>query len=222
MRRCRRMPPHLAASGLIVNGVVLHRGPTRLTIPDRHWPRSSVFKITFLIASRTSSATLRPERAAALRNAASSSFGRYTWVFSMCVTLVLILTYVKSRAPWRSAAALPGPQISFPGSAFGDEHERTYGHRATGDEPVKLVSMAVLGEGLRDGAGVPNIIRLTRPEVRPVPPLVGVLRSAARLARHSGAQTVRSIGRIARRSSVRPNGARAGQATSGRYAEHPC
>lgn len=30
--------------------------------------------------------------------------------------------------------------------------------------------MAVLGEGLRDGADVPNIIRLTRPEVRPVPP----------------------------------------------------
>lgn len=55
-------------------------------------------------------------------------------------------------------------------SAFGDEHERTYGHRATGDEPVELVSIAVLGEGLRDGADVPENIRLTRPEVRPPPP----------------------------------------------------
>jgi N-methylhydantoinase A len=55
-------------------------------------------------------------------------------------------------------------------SAFGDEHERTYGHRATGDEPVELVSVAVLGEGLRDGVDVPDNMRPTRPEVGPPPP----------------------------------------------------
>jgi N-methylhydantoinase A len=31
--------------------------------------------------------------------------------------------------------------------AFAAEHERTYGHRASDDEPVELVSLAVLGRG---------------------------------------------------------------------------
>ncbi len=37
--------------------------------------------------------------------------------------------------------------------AFGQEHERTYGHRAGAEEPVELVSIQVVGQGLRaDGA----------------------------------------------------------------------
>ena len=40
--------------------------------------------------------------------------------------------------------------------AFGQEHERTYGHRAGADEPVELVSIQVVGQGLRAGLGVPR------------------------------------------------------------------
>ncbi len=35
--------------------------------------------------------------------------------------------------------------------AFGQEHERTYGHRAGAGEPVELVSIQVVGQGLRAG-----------------------------------------------------------------------
>jgi N-methylhydantoinase A len=54
--------------------------------------------------------------------------------------------------------------------AFGEEHERVYGHRAGPDEPVELVSMQVLGRGLREGAGVPERVRASRPEPEPGPP----------------------------------------------------
>ena len=53
--------------------------------------------------------------------------------------------------------------------AFGEEHERVYGHRAGPDEPVELVSMQVLGRGLREGAGVPERVRASRPEPEPSP-----------------------------------------------------
>lgn len=48
--------------------------------------------------------------------------------------------------------------------AFGAEHERMYGHRAGPDEPVELVSIQVLGIGLRDGAQVPERVTSSRPE----------------------------------------------------------
>ena len=54
--------------------------------------------------------------------------------------------------------------------AFGQEHEKTYGHRAGHEEPVELVSIEVLGEGVRDGAGVPDHVRYSRPEPAPSPP----------------------------------------------------
>ncbi len=44
--------------------------------------------------------------------------------------------------------------------SFGAEHERMYGHRAGQDEPVELVSIQVLGIGLRAGSGVPDQIAL--------------------------------------------------------------
>jgi N-methylhydantoinase A len=53
--------------------------------------------------------------------------------------------------------------------AFGEEHERVYGHRAGPEEPVELVSMQVLGRGLREGAGVPERVRPSRPEPEPGP-----------------------------------------------------
>ena len=48
--------------------------------------------------------------------------------------------------------------------AFGREHERTYGHRAGPEEPVELVSIQVVGQGLREGSGVPERVMQSRPE----------------------------------------------------------
>ncbi|MFN0305836.1 MAG: hydantoinase/oxoprolinase family protein [Burkholderiales bacterium] len=52
--------------------------------------------------------------------------------------------------------------------AFGKEHEKTYGHRAGPDEPVELVVIQVVGQGLRAGTSVPEKVLSTREE--PVPP----------------------------------------------------
>ena len=57
--------------------------------------------------------------------------------------------------------------------AFGQEHERTYGHRASADEPVELVSIHVVGRGLRENAGVPERVHPSR-----VGPARGVPRPA--------------------------------------------
>jgi N-methylhydantoinase A len=54
--------------------------------------------------------------------------------------------------------------------AFGREHEKTYGHRAGADEPVELVSIQVVGQGLRDGPNVPERVRASRGEPPPPPP----------------------------------------------------
>jgi N-methylhydantoinase A len=54
--------------------------------------------------------------------------------------------------------------------AFGREHEKTYGHRAGPEEPVELVAIQVVGQGLRGGAGVPETVRSSRPEPAPPPP----------------------------------------------------
>ena len=40
--------------------------------------------------------------------------------------------------------------------AFGQEHERTYGHRAGPDEPVELVNIQVVGQGLSERSRVPD------------------------------------------------------------------
>src|SRR5688572_7200835 len=52
--------------------------------------------------------------------------------------------------------------------AFGREHEKTYGHRAGADEPVELVTIQVVGYGLREGPAVPERVRSSRAE--PTPP----------------------------------------------------
>jgi N-methylhydantoinase A len=44
--------------------------------------------------------------------------------------------------------------------AFGREHEITYGHRAGPDEPVEIVNLQVIGQGLPDRPRVPNAIRI--------------------------------------------------------------
>jgi len=54
--------------------------------------------------------------------------------------------------------------------AFGQEHEKTYGHRASADEPVELVSIQVVGQGVREDAGVPQRVRPSRAEPAPTAP----------------------------------------------------
>jgi N-methylhydantoinase A len=46
--------------------------------------------------------------------------------------------------------------------AFGREHERTYGHRAGADEPVEIVSLRVVGQGIPDRPRVPERLRIDR------------------------------------------------------------
>lgn len=46
--------------------------------------------------------------------------------------------------------------------AFGEEHLRTYGHRAGPDEPVELVNMQVVGRGLPDSPRVPERVTSAR------------------------------------------------------------
>jgi N-methylhydantoinase A len=49
--------------------------------------------------------------------------------------------------------------------AFGQEHEKTYGHRAGPEEPVELVAIQVVGLGLRENGGVPQRVRPSRAEL---------------------------------------------------------
>ena len=48
--------------------------------------------------------------------------------------------------------------------AFGQEHERTYGHRAGTEEPVELVAIQLVGSGLRGGGEVPPRVTSSRTE----------------------------------------------------------
>jgi N-methylhydantoinase A len=50
-------------------------------------------------------------------------------------------------------------EISALEQAFAAEHERTYGHRAGDDEPVELVNVEVVGQGLPDRPRVPERLR---------------------------------------------------------------
>jgi N-methylhydantoinase A len=40
--------------------------------------------------------------------------------------------------------------------AFGQEHERTYGHRAGPEEPVEIVNMQVVGQGIPERPSLPQ------------------------------------------------------------------
>jgi N-methylhydantoinase A len=54
--------------------------------------------------------------------------------------------------------------------AFGREHEKTYGHRAGPDEPVELVAIQVVGQGLREGSRVPDSLVQAAALPEPGPP----------------------------------------------------
>ena len=48
-------------------------------------------------------------------------------------------------------------------AAFGQEHERTYGHRAGAEEPIELVTAQVVGRGLSDRPRVSDRLRMHAP-----------------------------------------------------------
>jgi len=54
--------------------------------------------------------------------------------------------------------------VAYLEEAFGAEHERTYGHRAGPEEPVELVAIQVVGQGLREGQSVPERVHSSRAE----------------------------------------------------------
>lgn len=53
--------------------------------------------------------------------------------------------------------------------AFGVEHERTYGHRAGAEEPIELVSIQVVGHGLRANGALPEHTTPARSETAVAP-----------------------------------------------------
>ncbi|MBM3222699.1 MAG: hydantoinase/oxoprolinase family protein, partial [Candidatus Tectomicrobia bacterium] len=55
--------------------------------------------------------------------------------------------------------------------AFGQEHERTYGHRAGPEEPVEIVSIQVVAQGLSERSRVPTLrAPLHQRSPQPLPP----------------------------------------------------
>jgi N-methylhydantoinase A len=66
------------------------------------------------------------------------------------------------------------PALSHLAEAFGQEHERTYGHRAGPEEPVEIVNIQVVGQGLSDRPRVPDRLSpARRDEAGSLPPRQG-------------------------------------------------
>jgi N-methylhydantoinase A len=84
--------------------------------------------------------------------------------------------------------------VAYLEEAFGREHEKTYGHRAGADEPVELVAIQVVGEGLRSGPTVPDRVRSTREE-----PITAISRRAYFGPQHGWQETP-----ILRRADLAP------------------
>ena len=59
---------------------------------------------------------------------------------------------------------LDGPALAALEEAFGQEHERTYGHRAGPEEPVEIVNIQVIGQGVPLRPRVPHRPRPTVPQ----------------------------------------------------------
>ena len=57
---------------------------------------------------------------------------------------------------------LDAASIAALAEAFGQEHERTYGHRAGPDEPVEVVTLRLVAQGISDRPRVPDHIRIDR------------------------------------------------------------
>ena len=59
------------------------------------------------------------------------------------------------------------PALSAIEESFGVEHERTYGHRAGPEEPVELVNVEVVGQGIPDRPRVPDRLAVDSTAARP-------------------------------------------------------
>jgi len=55
--------------------------------------------------------------------------------------------------------------------------KRTYGHRAGPDEPVELVTIQVVGQGIRAGSGIPETRALEPTGTAAAPASAGLLRT---------------------------------------------
>jgi N-methylhydantoinase A len=63
------------------------------------------------------------------------------------------------------------PALSHLAEAFGQEHERTYGHRAGPEEPVEIVNIQVVGQGVPKRPRVPHRLLPARGDAgRALPP----------------------------------------------------
>ena len=60
--------------------------------------------------------------------------------------------------------------VAYLEEAFGAEHEKTYGHRAGREEPVELVTIQLVGQGIRTGPAIPERVHSSRPEPHPPAP----------------------------------------------------
>jgi N-methylhydantoinase A len=68
------------------------------------------------------------------------------------------------------AGSFDARMVAYLEEAFGVEHEKTYGHRAGLDEPVELVSIQVVGSGLRQDGTVTGRVTASRSGPAPLPP----------------------------------------------------
>jgi len=71
--------------------------------------------------------------------------------------------------PYRAVLTVPAPNGSFDTEKiaqledlFGQEHERTYGHRAGPEEPVELVNAQLIGMGIPNQSRVPKKVTVER------------------------------------------------------------
>ncbi len=69
------------------------------------------------------------------------------------------------------AGPLDEAAVAVLGEAFGQEHERTYGHRAGPDEPIEIITLRIIARGLPDAPAVPERITVADPDNvdRPAP-----------------------------------------------------
>ena len=88
------------------------------------------------------------------------------------------------RCPWARSIRPRSPALE---EAFGQEHERTYGHRAGPEEPVELTEIRVIGQGIPERPLTPQAFDLAADDRRrPLAATARLLRPGDRLARHPG------------------------------------
>jgi N-methylhydantoinase A len=101
---------------------------------DQAWARMEAEALAQLAAEGFTGSAARLRRSADLRYAGQS--------FELTVPV--------------AGGQLDPPAVAAIEAAFGAEHERTYGHRAGPDEPVEIVTLRVVAQGIPDRPRVPE------------------------------------------------------------------